>query len=98
MVKYAQLNFSTPMLHMQFISMDLNGPVDPSSNGCHYTLTVIHMLTGYMFCIPLKTKTASVVVQAYIDEVYAKLGGSMKILFDSGTEFKSQLFMDVATQ
>ena len=56
------------------------------------------MLTGYTFCLPLKAKTASEVVQAYIDEVYTKYGGSMKILSDNGTEFKNQLFMDVATQ
>ena len=37
-------------------------------------------------------------VQAYIDEVYGKSGGSMKILSDNGTEFKNQLFTDVATQ
>ena len=37
-------------------------------------------------------------VQAYVDEVYAKFGGSVKILSDNGIEFKNQLFMDVATQ
>ena len=51
---------------MQFIAMDLTGHFDPPSNGHHYTLTVICMLTGYMFCVPLKTKAASEVVQAGI--------------------------------
>ena len=37
-------------------------------------------------------------VQAYIDEVYTKFGGCIKIMLDNGTEFKNQLFMDVATQ
>ena len=55
-VKYAQIHFSTPRLQMQFIMMDLIGPFDPSSGGYHYALTVICMLTGYTFCIPLKTK------------------------------------------
>ena len=36
------------------------------------------MLTGYVFCIPLKTKTAEKVIQAYIDNVYSKFGGSLK--------------------
>ena len=83
---------------MQFISMDLIGLFDPSSNGHHYALTVICMLTGYTFCIPLKPKSASEVVQAYIDEVYAKFRGCMKILSDNGTESKNQLFTDVANQ
>ena len=77
--------------------MDLIGPFDPSSNGYHYAQTVICMLTGYIFCIPMKTKTASEIAQAYIDEVYAKFGGSMKILSDSGTEFRNHLFTSIAT-
>ena len=31
-------------------------------------------------------------LQAYIDNVYMKFGGSLKILSDNGTEFKNQLF------
>ena len=56
------------------------------------------MLTGYTFCIPLKTKTASEVVQAYIDELHAKFGGSVKILSENGTESENKLFTDVTTQ
>ena len=52
----------------------------------------------YIFCIPLKTKTTSKVVQAYINEVSAKFWGSIKILSDNCTEFKNPLFIDVATQ
>ena len=85
-VKYAQLHFSTPRLPLQFISMCLIGPFDPSSSGYQYALMVICMSTGYTFCVPLKTKTTSKVVQAYIDEAYAKFGGSVKILSDNGTE------------
>ena len=56
------------------------------------------MLTGYVFCIPLKTKQANEVLQAYIDNVYAKFGGSLKILSDNGTEFKNQPFEKVAKE
>ena len=83
-VKYAQLHFSIPRLPMQFILINLVGPIDPSSNGYHYALIVICVLTGYTFCIPLKTKPTA-------------FGGSMKILSDNGTEFKNQLIDDVAT-
>ena len=73
---------------MQFISMDLIGDFHPPTSRKHrYALTVICMLTGYMFCVPLKTKTAEEVTQAYIDNVYSKFGGSLKILSDNGTEF-----------
>ena len=56
------------------------------------------MLTGYVFCVPLKTKTAEEVIQAYIDNVYSKFGGSMKILSDNGTKFKNKIFEQVAKE
>ena len=59
-------------------------------------LTVICMHTSYIFCIPLKTKTAQEVIQAYMRHVYSKFSGSEKILSDNGTEFKNTLFKDVA--
>ena len=37
-------------------------------------------------------------VQAYIDNVYNKFGGSRKILSDNGTEFKNKLFTQIATE
>ena len=79
--------------------MDLIGEFHPpSSKGHKYALTVICMLTGYTFCILLKTKTAAEVVKAYVDNVCAKFGGSLKILSDNETEFKNQLFANVATE
>ena len=56
------------------------------------------MLTGYVLCIPLKAKTAEEVLQAYIDNVYSKFGGSLKILSDNGTEFKNKIFEQVAKE
>ena len=98
-VKYVQGQFKAPTTPMELISMNLIGDFHPTgSKGHRYSLTVICMLTGYTFCIPLKTKTAAEVVKTYIDNVYAKFGGSLKILSGNGTEFKNQLFTDVATE
>ena len=86
-VKYATLHFNVATFPMQFISMDLIGEFHPpTTKGKRYALTVICMLMGYVFCIPLRTKTAEEVLQAYIDNVYSKFGGSIKILTDNGTE------------
>ena len=87
----------TATFPMEFISMDPIGELYPPSRSGHkYALTVICMLTGYVLCVPLKTKQASEVLQAYIDN--AKFGGSLKILSDNGTEFKNQLFEKVAKE
>ena len=98
-VKYATLYFDVASFPMQFISMDLIGEFHPpTSKGKKYALTIICMLTGYVFCIPLKTKTAEEVLQAYIDNVYSRFGGSLKILSDNGTEFKNKIFEQIAKE
>ena len=82
---------------MDFISMDLIGEFKMgSTQGNRYALTVICMLTGYTWCIPIVDKSAETIVRAYIKEVYSKYGGSRKILSDNGTEFKNKLFEQVA--
>ena len=43
------------------------------------------MLTGFTWCIPLKTKTAEEVSKAYLDHIYSNFGGSVKIMMDNGT-------------
>ena len=98
-VKYATLHFDVATFTMQFISMDLIGEFHPpTTKRNRYALTVICMLTGYVFCIPLKTITAEEVLQAYIDNIYSKFGGSMKILSDNGTEFKNKIFEQIAKE
>ena len=70
--------------------MDLIGESHPpSSNGNRYALSGVCMLTGFTWCIPIKSKKASDVARAYRQHVYSVLGGSTKILTDNGTEFKN---------
>ena len=89
-VKFKKTHFKGARQPMQFISMDLIGKFHPpSQQGHRYALTVICMHTSYIFCIPLKTKTAQEVIQAYMRYVYSKFGGSEKILSNNGTEFKN---------
>ena len=98
-VKYATLHFDVATLPMQFISMDLIGRFHPPTSRKHrYALTVICMLTGYVFCAPLKSKAAEEVRQAYIDNVYSKFGGSLKMLSNNGTEFKNTIYEQIAKE
>ena len=66
-VRYATLHFDVATFPMQLISIDLVGEFHiPTSRKHWYALTMICMLTGYVFSIPLNTKTAEEVIQAYI--------------------------------
>ena len=50
---------------MAFISMDLLGPYSEMENGNQYALTVICMLTNYVFMVPTKRKTTKDIINAY---------------------------------
>ena len=69
-----------------------------TSHGHCYALTAVCMLTGFTWCVPLKTKTAEEVAKAYMDHIYCNFGGSIKILTDNGTEFKNKLFKEVVNK
>ena len=71
--------------------MDLIGEFHlASSKGNRYALTAICMLTGFTFCIPLKSKKAEDVVTAYLNHICCIFGPSQKILTDNGSEFNKQ--------
>ena len=98
-VNFEKTHFTPGQQPMEFISMDLIGEFYPaSSKGNRYALTVICMLTGYTFCIPIPNKRQETVLKAYMDHVYYKFGTSRKILSDNGTEFKNGLFEAVAKE
>ena len=98
-IKMQQLkneHFSSPPQPMEFIVMDLIGEIHPaSSKGNRFALTAVCMLTGFTFCIPLKSKHAEDVIKAYIDHICCTFGPSRKILTDNGTEFKNKLWTEV---
>ena len=73
----------------------LNRQIPPPTSGHCYALTAVCMLTGFTWCVPLKTKTVEEVSKAYMDHIYSNFGGSIKILPDNGTEFKNKLFKEV---
>ena len=56
------------------------------------------MLTGFTWCIPLKTKTADEVVTAYKNHIACHFRRSVKILTDNRTEFKNKLFKEVVAK
>ena len=85
-------HFSSPPQPMEFIAMDLIGEFHPaSSKGNRFALTAVCMLTGFTFCILLKTKKAEDVINAYLNHICCIFRPSRKILTDNGTEFKNNI-------
>ena len=84
-------HFILPDLPMEFICMDLVGPIHPpSSRGNKYILTVIDMLTGFTMAVPIPNKNADTICDAYRDHIYCTFGGSSRILMDNRSEFKNK--------
>ena len=89
-------HFDSPDLPMEFICMDLVGPIHPpSSRGNKYVLTVIDMLTGFTIAVPIKNKNAETICEAYRDNIYCVFSGSSRILTDNGSEFKNKEMHEV---
>ena len=98
-MKFERKIFKPSLQPIDFICMDLIGEFHPpTSHGHRYALTAVCMLTGFTWCVPLKTKTAEEVTKAYMDHIYCNFGGSIKILTDNGTEFKNKLFKEVVNK
>ena len=65
--RYVKGTFKVPKAPMNFISMDLIGKFNPlSTQGNKFILTVICMLSGWTWCIPIVDKSVPVIVQAYL--------------------------------
>ena len=88
--------FTAPEGPMQFICMDIVGPISPISlKGNRFCLTVIDMLTGYTMAVAIQNNSAETIVKTYMDHVYSIFGGSSRMLTDNGSEFKNDVFDEV---
>ena len=81
---------------MQFICMDIVGPISPVSlKGNRFFFTVIDMLTGYTMPVAILNKSAETIIKTYMDHVYSIFGGSSWMLTDNRSEFKNDVFDEV---
>ena len=87
-----------PDVHMPFerVNMDIIGPMGNSENGFKYCLVMIDVLTRYLICEPLKTKSAQEVAKVFFNSVICKHGIPVTVVTDNGKEFVNQIFEDIA--
>ena len=92
-------HFRIPEVPMQFICMNLVGPIAPvTSKGNCFILTCIDMLTGFTVAVPIKDKSANTVCDTYRAHIYCRFGGSARILTDNGTEFRNEQMDELCKQ
>ena len=71
--------------------VDLTGPHIRSKNGFVYLLTVIDYFSKYLFCVPIRDKTALPVAKALVKHVYRLIGGPILQISDMGGEFQKEI-------
>ena len=102
--KYKKHNLNSKYLNQVYnqwnscVSTSLENSTLPPAKGNRYTLTAVCMLTGFTFCIPIRSKTAEDIMTAWRNHISFPFGVCRKLLTDNGTEFKNQLFDTVAAQ
>ena len=82
---------------MHFFEIDLMHKLKPLPQEHQYGLSIIHVMTNYIWCILLHTKEADNVVHTYLVIVYSKFGGSHYVLSHNGTGFENKLFTQIAS-
>ena len=80
------------------VHIDLVGPLPESSLGSLYILSIIDRFTRWYEAIPLKSITASCVVEAFYKNWVARFGIPDILVTDQGSQFESRLFNEVCSQ
>ena len=80
------------------IAMDLVTDFNESGNGNKHILTIIDHLTGWPEAFPIPDKSANTITNTFIREYIPRHMCPRFILSDNGTEFKNQLFDEVAKE
>ena len=73
------------------ISIDIVGPLKPTSKGCRFILTVIDHATRWLHAFPLVRHTAADIADAMMS-YFTLYGFPSELLSDLGSDFMSELF------
>ena len=78
------------------VHVDLTGPL-PETKGKHkYIMVIKDYLTKYVWLVPLKTKSAVEVAEAFVGEFICQAGVPGRVVSDRGNEFVNRLLANVS--
>jgi exodeoxyribonuclease III len=78
------------------VHVDLTGPLPLTKAKHRYIMVVKDYLTKYVWLIPLKTKSAQEVAEAFVGEFICQCGVPGRVVSDRGNEFVNQLLTNVS--
>jgi len=78
------------------VHVDLTGPLPTTKQGHRYIMVIKDYLTKFVWLIPLKTKTAMEVAQAFVGEFVCLAGIPGRLVSDRGNEFVNQLLTSIS--
>ena len=83
---------------LNFVHIDLVGPMDVVSNNCKYVLTIKDRGTGFLVATPIPDKKALTVRDAFVQSWCSYFGTPQVVVSDNGREFVNQVLTDTFTQ
>ena len=90
-----------PMCHfvvgepMEKISLDILGPLPTSNNGNKYILVLVDGFTKWTEAYALKNQEARTIADTFVNQFICRFGTPLQIVTDQGSNFMSQLFIDM---
>ena len=78
------------------VHVDLTGPLPLSKIKNRYIMVIKDYLTKYVWLIPLKTKSAMEVAEAFVGEFICQAGIPGRLVSDRGNEFVNQLLVNIS--
>ena len=78
-----------PTYPFEHASVDLSGPYATTKDGYKYLLSYMDLYSGWVESIPLKSKNADEVREAFHNHLIPRYGAPGSILSDRGLEFKN---------
>ena len=83
---------------LQFVHMDLVGPMEEASDGNKYILTAKDRGTGFLVTVPIPNKRAVTVRNAFVQHWCGVFGIPSIVVTDNGSEFVNSHMADMFSQ
>ena len=86
---HPQLHLEIPKVPFACIAINTIGKLPTTSKGNRYALTCIDLLTSYIIEVPIPSKAAESVVEAYLSGILSLTSASMAYFSGKGSELKN---------